>query len=121
MASKVIPQPPEEVDLEIHAGEDLSFDVEWYEVDEETGIPIASIESQVRRRSDGEVLLDLAEYATIAAHIVHINVPAAVTAALPAAPARWDLDATATGSGQVKKLARGRALIRSEISVPEVP
>lgn len=107
----------ERVDLAIYQGSDLNFDVSWYADDQTTPINISAVQAQIRESVGGTVLLDLDDYITVADNVAHVSVPASRTIELePRRRAFWDLDATASDSGEVKKLMRGIVSIFAEVS-----
>lgn len=109
----------ESVKLRIYQGADLNFDVEWFQDDGTTPIDMSDVESQIRKSPGRDVILELGDYITIDSenpNIAHVAVPAAVTEGLPVMFARWDLNAVASDSGEVKKLMRGPVSILAGIT-----
>ena len=111
----------ESVRLRIYQGADLNFDLEWFQNDGTTPINMSAIASQVRKAPGGDLILELTDYITIdgdTPNVAHVSVPASVTADLPVMiGARWDCNAVAADSGEVKKLTRGSVSIRAGITV----
>lgn len=104
------------VPIEIDKGASLSFDVLWW-ADEDRTIPVEMSEAsaQVRDSSDGSLVLDLDP--TVSGNRVLIRIPSAATSAvLHEGLAVWDLEVTATLSGERKKLAKGSVRFFEEVS-----
>lgn len=107
------------VPLRIFQGQDLDFDISWFEADGTTPINMADARAQIRAAAGTPVLFDLSNYITIdgnTPNVAHVLVPASATIALEPAWGVWDLNATADDSGEVKKLMRGYARIIAGIT-----
>jgi hypothetical protein len=101
------------VSLTIFTNADLNADVEWFESDGVTAIDISAFQAQILDFFGGTVLLDLSIYTEMSANTLLIAVPKAITATLVPGSAVWQIQATATDSGETKVLIRGSVSIEA--------
>lgn len=102
----------QEVNLELHRGSALSFDGEWW-TDEvpPTAINISAI--NVRINIGGvRYDLDALGFATFSGNVIHVSLPGAWVATLPATFGKWKLGATDAVSGEEKLLAMGAVQVK---------
>jgi len=103
----------EELDLELTAGVDVSFDIEFTDEETDTPIALSAAAAKIKRAAGGELLFDLAPTITgPASNIVHVAQTAAATASLvPTDRAVWDVRVTLDPSGEERVLCRGSVRI----------
>lgn len=98
----------EQVNLEVVTNDDLDFDVEWWAIDEITPIMISAVEAKIVNRASDAIILDFAQYCTIAGNVIQVRIPAVATVNLAAIRgALWYIRATKTVDGDKKTLTRG--------------
>lgn len=106
---------PEPVDLVVYAGDDFRVNVE-VAVD---GLPADlagyTVDAQVRDSTDqaGTVLADFES--TVAGNVITLHLHHDDTAVLPAT-AYWDVELTATTSGEITTLAYGKVRTTAEVT-----
>ncbi len=103
----------EPVSLTIFTNTDFNADVEWFESDGVTAIDISAFQAQILDYFGGTVLLDLSTYTEMSANTLLVAVPKAITATLVPGSAVWQIQATATDSGETKVLIRGSVSIEA--------
>lgn len=83
----------EQIDLHAFYGQDINFDLEWWEEDGTTKRLIELVEGKIKTPDDAELVLDLVAYSTFTPdpfdNTVSVLVPAAVVNALSHRSGVW--------------------------------
>lgn len=100
------PSPP--TTLHIQQGVDRDFDVQWFEEDGTTVVPLASVEGQIEaiRGETTETALDLTTVTTIFEDTALVRIPGLVADGWDFEEGRWWLKLV-SDSGRVKLVAWG--------------